>query len=421
MYALLGRGDLSFEPIRILDQAMPRGAWLADVDRDGTLDIIANVYGSLYSIEALGRGDGSFAAPVSLNNVSQVHGVEDWNGDGIPDLYGAGTYLGRGDGTFEILPASFPAQDYYGAISGATSGDFDGDGRADLATWEWAGSTVLVRFGNGDGTFLGGVRYGAGWGPSGVAVGDVDGDGRRDLIASNELSHTLAVLLNRKGTPVTLPAIAFVVGESRTLPVGCASVELRCRLQPAAGAFELDQLEVSTLRLESPDTGRVPSIPALISGEPLTGDSDGDGIVELDVRFRGEDLGALFSKVRGRTRLQVGLRGSLLDGRAISANFAVTVRGKECRSRASVFPNPLNPVGILRFSTESPGPIVVRIFDVQGRLVAVPLSAGFAAAGEHEVQLGGVDNRGLRLPSGVYAFRIDSAGGQETGRFAILK
>ena len=421
MYALLGRGDLTFEPIRILDQAMPRSAWLADVNRDGTLDIIANVYGTPYTMEAIGLGDGSFAPPVSLTNVSQVLGVEDWNGDGIADLYGAGAYLGRGDGTFEILPASFPGQDYLGSINGATSGDFDGDGRADLATWEWAGSTVLVRFGNGDGTFIGGVRYGAGWGPSGVGVGDVDGDGRRDLIASNELSHTLAVLINRKGTPVTLPATAFVVGESRTIPVGCASAELRCRLQPAAAAFELDQLDLASLRLESPDTGRVPSIPALISGESRTGDSNRDGIVELEVRFRSEDLGALFSTVRGRTTLQVGLRGSLLDGRSISANFGVTVRGKECRPRASVFPNPLNPVGVLRFSTESPGPIVVRIFDVQGRLVAVPLSTGFTAAGEHEVQLGGVGNRGLRLPSGVYAFRIDSAGGQETGRFAILK
>ena len=62
-------------------------------------------------------------------------------------------------------------------------GDFNGDGKLDLA----AGSdeNVSILLGIGDGTFSTGSTPGAGLAPSTVAVGDFNGDGKLDLVVSS--------------------------------------------------------------------------------------------------------------------------------------------------------------------------------------------------------------------------------------------
>src|SRR5438034_2131071 len=58
-------------------------------------------------------------------------------------------------------------------------GDFNGDGKADLAAASTGGVGVLL--GNGDGTFKSAVNYSASFNPWAVATGDLNGDGRTDL------------------------------------------------------------------------------------------------------------------------------------------------------------------------------------------------------------------------------------------------
>src|SRR5437870_1062741 len=81
-------------------------------------------------------------------------------------------------------------------------GDFNGDGKQDLATANSLGSNnVNVLLGNGDGTFQSPVTYGVGNVPTSVAVGDFNGDGRQDLATANLVSNTMSVLLgNGDGT-----------------------------------------------------------------------------------------------------------------------------------------------------------------------------------------------------------------------------
>ena len=130
--------------------------------------------------------------------------VGDFNGDGKPDLAvtntcpvgGCGTtsvvsiLLGNGDGTFQPH-VDYPAGNGPGSIA---VGDFNGDGKQDLAI---AGtSTLSVLFGNGDGTFQPLVPYTTLGGNNSVAVGDFNGDGALDLAVVNEASNSVSVFIN---------------------------------------------------------------------------------------------------------------------------------------------------------------------------------------------------------------------------------
>ena len=91
------------------------------------------------------------------------------------------------------------------------AGDFDGNGKMDLAVANQTAGTVSVLLGNGDGTFQGHVDYAVGSAPVALAVGDVNGDGFLDLLCVNSGSNTISVLLG-KGDGTFQPAQGFSTG-----------------------------------------------------------------------------------------------------------------------------------------------------------------------------------------------------------------
>jgi FG-GAP-like repeat len=84
----------------------------------------------------------------------------------------------------------------------AVTGDFNDDGKLDLAVANPASNNISVLLGNGDGTFQAPVNYAAGVNPwTGMAVGDFRGNGKLDLVAANFGSNNVSVLLgNSDGT-----------------------------------------------------------------------------------------------------------------------------------------------------------------------------------------------------------------------------
>ncbi len=128
--------------------------------------------------------------------------VGDYNRDGKLDLAvakggsnGVSILLGNGDGTFQT------AVNY--SVNNPQSvavGDFNGDGKLDLAVAKGGSNGVSILLGNGDGTFQTAVNYSVN-NPQSVAVGDFNGDGKLDLAVSNSASNTVSILLgNGDGT-----------------------------------------------------------------------------------------------------------------------------------------------------------------------------------------------------------------------------
>jgi hypothetical protein len=78
----------------------------------------------------------------------------------------------------------FAAPVKYPAGTGAYSvaiGDFNADGKSDLAVANFDSKNVSILMGNGNGTFQSAVNYGTGKQPFSVTVGDFNSDGKTIL------------------------------------------------------------------------------------------------------------------------------------------------------------------------------------------------------------------------------------------------
>ncbi|HLA25703.1 MAG TPA: VCBS repeat-containing protein, partial [Patescibacteria group bacterium] len=74
-------------------------------------------------------------------------------------------------------------------------GDFNGDGKLDLAAANFSSNNVSILLGTGTGSFGSATNFAAGPGARFVAIRDFNGDGKSDLAVANFYSNTVSILL----------------------------------------------------------------------------------------------------------------------------------------------------------------------------------------------------------------------------------
>ncbi|HWF67473.1 MAG TPA: VCBS repeat-containing protein, partial [Acidobacteriaceae bacterium] len=181
--------------------------YAVDVNNDGVLDLVqilptssANIYSVSFTVR-VANGNGSFRAPVVYTFASSEHdpttgmAAGDFNSDGKVDLAFAASsgdqltlFLGKGDGTFQPpknITVALPSGQQFG--SPLLAADFNGDGKLDLvaSTFSTSTNSLYLIPGNGTGNFgtpaLLYMPPANNFIGSYLAAGDFDADGRADI------------------------------------------------------------------------------------------------------------------------------------------------------------------------------------------------------------------------------------------------
>jgi hypothetical protein len=195
-------GNAATTPLQLADAPIHLGADAnPKMSVVGFTGLIAEVlvWDNVLSTSERQQVEGQLAKKYSIGLPPSAPALGDFNGDGKVDLAATNSsddsvhvQLGNGNGTFAAA-TSYAAGSTPAAIVAA---DLNGDGHLDLATANAAGNDISVLLGNGDGTFAAAVHYGVGASPGALAFGDLDGDGHPDLVVANAAGNDISVLFN---------------------------------------------------------------------------------------------------------------------------------------------------------------------------------------------------------------------------------
>ena len=338
---LLGSGNGSFAAgVEYAAGTRIGNALLADLNGDGKLDIAVTDLATGDVDVLLGNGDGTFRKPavykaianpltLALGNfrgtektdlaVASAAGVSILLNDGTgrftasspvsvsgkpaslvaSDLRGAGhddLIVGKQDGTVTALlgdgagrfTALSPLAAGSSAVSAIVAGDFNGDGKPDLAIAQPGSDTVTVLLGRGDDTFQTGVPYAVGNGPVVLLAAGLRGNGASDLVTVNRSANTFSVLLGN-GDGTFRAAQDFVAGNA---PVSIAAGDFNTdgHADLAIVNFQDSTLTVPLGRGDGSFIAARSYKSGLESKAIAAGDLNGDGRTDLVVaNFCGSD------------------------------------------------------------------------------------------------------------------------------------
>ena len=206
----------------------PKSFAVGDLDGDGHLDILVgdSFFGSPGISVLKNNGDQTFAAPVyyslPLNQTVGEVALSDFDFDGDLDVFATirgdfdqlttiMVWRNNGDGTF-AAPIEFPTGQ---GPAGIVIADFTGDGKPDVITANYGGSSISLLRHNGlkgqQAAFLPPVNFNAINHAEKIAAGDVNGDGILDVVVGELVGigplATFAVMINTGDGNFAAPVI----------------------------------------------------------------------------------------------------------------------------------------------------------------------------------------------------------------------
>ncbi len=247
----LGKGDGTFAKMLSIPAGQVGSHIVAaDLDGDGHVDLATSNHDGT-ATALWGNGDGTFSRPVSYKVRGDLAVAEAWwlvaadlNGDRALDLvvsiYGSNgpdpsapgqvaVLLNRGSRTFDN-PVFYADR----AAVAVVAGDFDSDGKIDIATADFD-RTVRVFRGDGTGHLGPAAEYSIDGQGVAIAAGDFNGDSVLDLATGNDGTHSLSVLRGLgEGTFGT--SVRFEAGNTHTIAL--ADLNRDGHLDLLAGGFD---------------------------------------------------------------------------------------------------------------------------------------------------------------------------------------
>jgi hypothetical protein len=189
-----------------------RQVWPGDFNRDGRTDLVGSAAPHWESARptdlliSIARPDRSFPTPRSLGLAADAVAVSDFNQDGFQDLVvrtptAFAVMQGNGNGTFRAARTVQAASADGPFPATVIVADFTGDGHRDIVRPERVGDNDVIRVHPGRGDFTFGTPLDTVVGYEGVMsmiAGDFNGDGRPDLAVAT-ICPSIHILINSAG------------------------------------------------------------------------------------------------------------------------------------------------------------------------------------------------------------------------------
>ncbi|HLW78303.1 MAG TPA: VCBS repeat-containing protein, partial [Terriglobia bacterium] len=307
---LMGKPDGTFAaPVEYQTGGECGPITVGDFNGDGKPDLALPCYLGAVSI-LLGNGDGTFQAPrlTALAAFPASLTTGDFNRDGKLDVAvingnQISVLLGNGDGTFQP-PVECPVESAANAfVNGLISGDFNGDGKLDLAVTHvncpfggpCVNNFVGILLGNGDGTFQPKVDYATAAGPQSLAAGDFNHDGNLDLAVvttgCNKCGIQMVSILLGKGDGTFGAHVEYQIPD-QPYAVTLADLNEDGKLDLAVGGIDRFNNPTAGILLGNGD-GTFQALVDYSGGVWAVGDFNRDGKVDLAFATNSPGLSAV--------------------------------------------------------------------------------------------------------------------------------
>lgn len=206
----------------------PYAVALGDLNGDGKPDAAVANYDAtsvsvFFNTTTPGASTPTFSAKTDFTTGTNPASISfsDFNGDGKSDI----VVVNYGSNSISVLfntttsgsaTPTFSAKTDFTTGTGpyaVATGDFNGDGKKDIAAANYDATSVSVFFntttpGSATPTFSAKTDFTAGTNPSSVTIRDLNGDGKNDLAVANYGSNSVSILLNTTTTNASTPTFS---------------------------------------------------------------------------------------------------------------------------------------------------------------------------------------------------------------------
>ncbi len=414
---------------------------LADLTGDDHLEIIVgSENGQLYVLD----GDGTLVPgwPVLLNHtILSSPAVGQMDGVGGPeivaigcrgDLMNAKVFVLRPDGT--NYSGSWPVTVTAGIVSSPALGDLVGDSDLEIIVGDLAGWLHVWNLSGLSGPFprlLNGPIY------SSAALGDITGNGVLEMVIATQyqvgsppFTHYESSLYAVDGSAAVAPGWPVNISSGLINSQAAAGpVIWDISTNPKAIKISIGSMNrrcTTVNGLASSLIGMSMEMTTPIRGSQAVGDIDGDGHLEIVVP--GETQISCFSLVLetyDADDLQWTMFGHDME-RTRCYGYTIYTDVDEHEAAPSVtrlhpaYPNPFNPSTTIKFDMKANGFVTLKIYGVTGKLVKI-LVNGVKDAGSYTVTWNGTNNSGSPVASGLYFYKMETEGYNETKKMVLLR